>query len=153
MSVDIGLSIKLYIIDANPMAKDLPELEGFKKVFINPRIIDKNTGTQSFEEGWLSIPGINEYVPRADELRMTYYDENFEFHDVSYTGFQAVVVQHEYDHLDGILFTDKIAPLRKRFIKSKLAAISKGKSKVHYKTKTAWIWISDSYNSRPSLCL
>jgi peptide deformylase len=85
-------------------------------------------------EGCLSIPNIREEVNRESHIRIKYYDENWEYHDEVYDGYKARIIQHEYDHLDGILFTDKVSPLRKRLIKSKLTAISKGKFEAEYKT-------------------
>ena len=85
-------------------------------------------------EGCLSIPNLREEVSREGRIRISYYDENWEFHDEVYEGFKARVIQHEYDHLDGILFTDKVSPLRRRLIKGKLNAISKGKFEVDYMT-------------------
>jgi peptide deformylase len=130
----VGKAIRLYVIDANPMAKDFPELEGFKRVFINPKIIEGSEDMEAYEEGCLSIPGIHEFVNRHAELTMEYYDENFVFHREHFSGFQAIVIQHEYDHLDGVLFTDKIALLRRRLLKGKLNAIAKGKAETSYKT-------------------
>lgn len=130
----IGLDIRLYIIDATPMEEDFPELKDFKRIFINPKIVETNDEKEAYEEGCLSIPRINEFVYRYTSLTIEYYDENFEFHSESFNGFQAIVVQHEYDHLDGILFTDKIAPLRKRLLRSKLNSIAKGKVATSYKT-------------------
>jgi peptide deformylase len=85
-------------------------------------------------EGCLSIPNLREEVNRESHIRLTYYDENWQFHDEAFNGFKARIIQHEYDHLDGILFTDKVSPLRKRLLKGKLNAISKGKFEVDYKT-------------------
>lgn len=130
----VGVSIRLYVIDANPMAKDFPELKDFKRVFINPKIIEQSKETEAYEEGCLSIPGINEFVNRYAQVTMEYYDENWNFKTEKLVGFQSIVVQHEYDHLDGVLFTDKIALLRKRLIKAKLNAIAKGKVSCFYKT-------------------
>ncbi|MFW5804906.1 MAG: peptide deformylase [Bacteroidales bacterium] len=130
----IGKPLRLYVIDATPMAEAHPELEGFKRAFINPEIIEHSEETTAFEEGCLSIPGIYEQVKRYKTLTMNYLDENLQKKTEDFIGMQAVVVQHEYDHLNGVLFTDKIAPLRKRLLKSRLAAIAKGKTKTEYKT-------------------
>ncbi|MGC9331907.1 MAG: peptide deformylase [Bacteroidales bacterium] len=130
----IGKPLRLYVIDATPMAKARPELDGFKRTFINPEIIEHSEDTTGFEEGCLSIPGIFEQVKRYNALSMRYLDENLVEKTESFVGFQAVVVQHEYDHLNGVLFTDKIAPLKKRLLKSRLVAITKGKVKTDYKT-------------------
>ncbi|MEA1873002.1 MAG: peptide deformylase [Bacteroidota bacterium] len=133
----IGKSIRLYIIDASPMGEEYLELKDFKRVFINPEIVEHGENLISIEEGCLSIPNINEEVKRYESITMRYLNEKFEEKEEHYEGFKAIVVQHEYDHLNGILFTDKVAPLRKRLLRSKLAAISKGKVKTDYKIITA----------------
>jgi peptide deformylase len=130
----IGKSIRIFVIDGAPLADDEPEFASFKKVFINPRIIEKNGETVPMNEGCLSIPNIREEVKRESFIRMQYYDENWEFHDETFDGYKARVIQHEYDHLDGVLFVEKINPLRKRLIKGKLLDISKGKFEADYKT-------------------
>ena len=133
----IGKSIRLYVIDASPMEEEFPELKGFKRVFINPEIIEHSDDMIAITEGCLSIPDINEDVKRYEKLTMHYLDENLQEKTEEFVGFQAIVVQHEYDHLDGILFTDKIAPLRKRLLRSKLSAIAKGKVHTDYKVVKA----------------
>ncbi len=130
----IGKSIRIFVIDGTPIAEDEPELEGFRKVFINARIVEKDGEILPMSEGCLSIPHLREEVNRENRIRITYYDENWEFHDEVYEGYRARIIQHEYDHLDGILFTDKLNPLRRRLIKSKLNAISKGRFEADYKT-------------------
>lgn len=129
----IGLPIRLFVVDASPMEEE--GLEGFKKVFINPEILTEEGEGWKFEEGCLSIPGLREMVERQADIRISYYDENFNHHEETYSGLAARVIQHEYDHLEGILFTDKLSPLRKSLIKNKLAAISKGMVKADYKYK------------------
>jgi len=131
----IDKTIRLFIIDASPMAEDAPELEGFKRVFINPQIVEEEGKVWSFNEGCLSIPGIREDVNRHEKLRIKYYDENWEYKEEVLEGIKARVIQHEYDHLDGILFTDKIAPIRKRLLKNKLMSMSKGKFSADYRVK------------------
>ena len=131
----VGKSIRLFVVDATPMEEDDPSLKDFKKVIINAKITERSGESKNMEEGCLSIPGIREDVIRQDKIRIEYYDENFEFHDEYYKGISARVIQHEYDHIDGILFTDKISPLRKRIIKGKLQAISKGKFEAHYRVR------------------
>jgi len=128
----IGKSIRLLVIDASPLEEDDPRLKDFKKVFINAHITELSEDTELMSEGCLSIPGINEEVKRSNKIRIEYYDENFEFHDETYDGFAARVIQHEYDHLDGILFVDRVSPIRKQLLKSKLLAISKGKFEAKY---------------------
>lgn len=133
----IGLPIRLFIVDAAGFNEDgeAPELEGFKRVFINPIIIEEKGKEWKFEEGCLSIPGIREEVSRKPELHIEYYNENFELVEEKLDGLGARVVQHEYDHIEGILFVDKINPLRKQLIKSRLNAIVKGEVKVGYRMK------------------
>jgi len=133
----VGKSIRLFVIDATPMEEDDPSLKGLKKVIINAKITERSGELVNMEEGCLSIPGIREDVKREDKIRIEYFDENFEFHDEYYEGIAARVLQHEYDHLEGVLFTDKISPLRKRLIKGKLQAISKGKFEARYKVRLA----------------
>lgn len=130
----IGKSIRIFVIDGTPIAEDEPELEGFRKVFINARIIEKDGDTLPMSEGCLSIPHLREEVNRENRIRITYFDEDWEFHDEIYEGYKSRIIQHEYDHLDGILFTDRLNPLRRRLIKSKLNAISKGRFEADYKT-------------------
>ena len=131
----IGKSLRIFVVDATPMAEDDLSLNGFKKVFINPKIVEQTGDKWTFTEGCLSLPNIREDVERPSYIRIQYYDENFEFHDETYDGVKARIMQHEYDHLDGVLFTDKIAPLKKKLIKGKLNDIAKGKAKANYKTK------------------
>src|SRR6201986_1699908 len=131
----IGLSMRLFVIDATPFDKDEPELKDFKKVFINA-IIEEETGEEwAFNEGCLSIPDIREDVYRKPTVRISYYDENWKHHDETFKGLAARVIQHEYDHIEGKLFTDKLTPLRKRLIEKKLNDISKGIVDVDYKMK------------------
>ncbi|MCW8898132.1 MAG: peptide deformylase [Flavobacteriales bacterium] len=133
----IGLPIRLFIVDAAGFNEDgeAPELEGFKRVFINPIIIEEKGKEWKFEEGCLSIPGIREEVSRKPELTIEYYNENFELVEEKLDGLGARVVQHEYDHIEGVLFIDKINPLKKQLIKSRLNAITKGEIKVGYRMK------------------
>ena len=135
----IGLSIRLFIIDASLFVdddeEDLEGLKDFKRVIINPIIIEE-TGTEwKFEEGCLSIPGIREDVSRQPDIIVEYYNENFELIEEKLSGLAARVVQHEYDHIEGILFTDKINPLKKQLLKGKLSDITKGNIKVNYRMK------------------
>lgn len=130
----IGKSIRIFVVDGKPIADDEPELADFKIVFINAHITEKTGDFQPMNEGCLSIPNIREEVIREARIRINYYDENWEYHDEVYEGYKARIIQHEYDHLDGILFTDKVNPLRKRLLKSKLTAISKGRFEAEYKT-------------------
>lgn len=130
----IGKSIRIFVIDGSPVAEDEPSLAGFKKVFINAHITEKSGEQVLMNEGCLSIPNLREEVSRVSRIRINYYDENWEYHDEIYDGYKARVIQHEYDHLDGIMFTDKVSPLRRRLLKSKLTAIGKGRFEAEYKT-------------------
>jgi len=137
----IGLSIRLFIVDASAYAEDQEdekkkkELEVFRKIFINPVILDENGVPWKFNEGCLSIPTIREDVERKPKIRIKYLDENFKSHDEVYDGVRARILQHEYDHIEGILFIDKINPLRKRLLKRKLTDLSKGYVDVAYRMK------------------
>ena len=131
----VGKSIRMFVIDGSRFEEDEPKLKDFKKVFINAKIVDEGDEKITFNEGCLSIPLLREDVTRPTKIRMEYYDENFNFHDEWFDGMAARVIQHEYDHVDGILFTDKVAPIKKRLLKGKLQAITKGKFKVDYKVK------------------
>jgi len=138
----IGLAIRLFVIDATGTGKEEEgfdendeDLTDFKKTFINPKITRYWGETWTFNEGCLSIPELREDVDRPEKVKIQYYDEDFNFHDEEYDGVRARIIQHEYDHLEGILFVDKISPLRKRLIAGKLSAISKGKVDIHYKIK------------------
>jgi len=131
----IGKSVRLFVIDATPFEEDEEALKDFKKVFINAHIIEREGSDESFNEGCLSLPGIREDVVRKSRIRMQYQDENFVEHDEWFDGMAARVIQHEYDHLDGILFVDHLKPLKKKMINSKLKAISKGDVRTTYKVK------------------
>jgi peptide deformylase len=130
----IGKSIRIFVIDGEPAAEDEPSLADFKKVFINAHIIEKSGELMPMTEGCLSIPNLREEVLREARIRLTYYDENWEFHDEIHEGYKARIIQHEYDHLDGIMFTDKVNILKRRLLKGKLTAISKGKFEAEYRT-------------------
>lgn len=133
----IGLDDRVFVVDLDPLADDEhPEFKNFKKVLINAHITERTGELEMVEEGCLSIPGIHEKVPREERIRITYIDEDMQPRDEEYTGFMARVIQHEYDHLDGVMFTDRISPMRKRMIKSKLANFEKGRVNCHYRTKT-----------------
>ncbi len=131
----VGLAISLFVIDANVMADDFPECKGFKKAFINAEIEETCQETTEYNEGCLSLPGINENVTRPATITIRYQDTNFEEHVETYSGFAARVIQHEYDHLEGHVFTERISPIRRQFVKTKLANIAKGKVACRYKTK------------------
>lgn len=138
----VGLPIRLFMIDPSPFAEDedlsedeKKELEGLKKVFINPTIIEERGDEWAFSEGCLSIPDIREDVFRKPEITIEYYDEDFKKHTEDYKGLAARVIQHEYDHVEGVLFTDKLSSLKKRLIKGKLTNIAKGKINVDYRMR------------------
>jgi len=131
----INRSIRLFIVDASPYAEEDEALEGFKKVFINPIILEEEGREWTFNEGCLSIPGIREDVRRKPRVLIEYYDENFNLKEETYEGLAARILQHEYDHIEGILFTDRINPLRRRLLKGKLNDIAKGKVDIDYKMK------------------
>jgi len=130
----IGKSIRIFVIDGKPVAEDEPSLADFKKVFINAQITERCGELKPMNEGCLSIPNLREEVMRESHIRISYYDENWEHHNEVYDGYKARIIEHEYDHLDGILFTDKVSPLRRRLLKGKLTAISKGNFEADYKT-------------------
>ena len=123
----VGLSIRLLVIDLAPLKEDNPELAQFKRVMINPIMLEVSEEELVGSEGCLSIPGISEDVPRSQWIKIQYYDEDFNLHVEEFEDFKARMIQHEYDHLEGILFTDRIKPLRRQMIKSKLNNIVKGK--------------------------
>ncbi|BDX38405.1 peptide deformylase [Tenuifilaceae bacterium CYCD] len=131
----IGLSIRVFVIDGAPFAEDDPNLKDFKKAFINAHIIERLDEKVRYSEGCLSIPNIHEEVERESKVRIRYVDENFQPHEDVFEGTAARIVQHEYDHLDGIMFVDRLSPIRRQLLKSKLTAISKGKFSADYKYK------------------
>jgi len=137
----VGVGIRLFVVDASPFAEDeelsqeeKEQLSGFKKVFINPEL-EESGEEWAFNEGCLSIPEVREDIYRQEKIHITYFDENFKEHQETFTGLPARVIQHEYDHIEGILFTDKLSPLKKRLIKGKLNNIAKGNIQVDYKMR------------------
>jgi len=133
----IGKSIRLFLIDTEQLSEEEPSIKGFKKVFINAEIVEETGKEESFEEGCLSIPDIRADVLRLSKIKIKYQDEHFDFFEESFDGINARVIQHEYDHIEGKLFTEYLQPLRKRLIKRKLEAIKKGKIKVDYRMRFA----------------
>lgn len=139
----IGKSIRLFIVDGAPFAEEEGEepdpkaagIESFKKVFINPIIEDESGPKWSFQEGCLSIPKIRENVSRHEKLSISYYDENWNFHEERYEGYAARIIQHEYDHIEGILFTDHLNPLKKKLLHKRLLNISSGQITIDYRMK------------------
>ncbi len=128
-------SIRLFVIDASSATEEEPELANFKKVFINPEILERTGDEWSMNEGCLSLPEIREDVSRPETVTIKYFDENFMEHTETYSGFAARVIQHEYDHLEGKLFIDYLTPLRRRLLKSKLTNIAKGKVNPPYRIR------------------
>lgn len=131
----IGLPIRVVIVDLCPLAEDFPEFEKFKKVYINAHIIETSEETESLEEGCLSVPGIHEKVTRPKSIHVKYMDENFVEHDEWVDGYLARVMQHEFDHLEGKVFVDRLSPLRRQMNKNRLMNLLKGKAHCNYKTK------------------
>lgn len=138
----VGHSIRLFIVDASPFATDddgkptaEAHLKDFKKVFINPYIVEEEGEEWPFEEGCLSIPGIREEVARQPRIVLQYQDERFKEHEEVFEGFAARVIQHEHDHLDGVLFVDHLPALRRRLLNGRLRDISRGKTDATYKLR------------------
>jgi peptide deformylase len=133
----VGLSIRLFVIDSVQIMDEGKEAEGLKKVFINAEMIEETGETWAYEEGCLSIPDIRGDVERNPHIRLRYLDENFQPHEETFTDINARVIQHEYDHIDGVLFTDRLKPLKKRLVQRKLEAIRQGKVSADYRLKFA----------------
>lgn len=140
----IGRSIRLFIVDGSPFAEreegeeedpKAKDMENFKKVFINPIIEEEMGESWGFAEGCLSIPKIREEVFRKERIRVSYYDQNWNFHEEEFDGYKARIIQHEYDHIEGVLFTDHLSVLKKRLLVKRLANISQGIINVDYKMK------------------
>lgn len=138
----IGLDIRVFLVDASPFAddEDLSDeerevLKDFKRVFINAQILEESGDKWNFNEGCLSIPDVREDVKRLDTITIQYMDEDFRQHTETFGGLLARVIQHEYDHIEGILFTDHLSSLKKRLLKTRLANISKGNIRVDYKMR------------------
>lgn len=139
----IGQAIRLFVVDSSPFAemddvtdpKEIKELEGFKKAFINPIIVEEKGKEWAFEEGCLSIPGVNADVMRPDTIVIEYYNEKWELIEEVYSGLIARIIQHEYDHIEGVLFTDLVSPLKKKFLSKKLSKITLGDVSTSYKMK------------------
>lgn len=129
----IGQSLRVFVIDTTPMEED--EEGGLKQAFINPVMIEEVGEPWAFEEGCLSIPGIRADVNRKPQIRIEYFDENWELHEETFEGMKARVIQHEYDHIEGKLFTDYLTPFKKKLLKGKLANISKGKTDAEYRVR------------------
>lgn len=134
----IGKSIRLIVLDGSVLGDDFPECKDSKMVLINPELdVIEDTDPVSRAEGCLSIPGLSENVKRVEHVRLNWLDEDFVEHEKEFTGFLSRIIQHEYDHLEGEVYTDHIAPIRKQLVKSKLNNIAKGKVRCDYRTKAA----------------
>lgn len=132
----VGRADRVVVIDLDLLSDDMPEYKGFKKVFINPHILEyDDTNTDSSEEGCLSLPAIHEKVTRPTRIHVQWLDEEFQTHDEWIEGYLARVMQHEFDHLDGKMFIDRVSPLRRQLISSKLKALTQGRYRCGYKTK------------------
>ncbi len=131
----VGLSIRLFLVDTEQMKDEKTSGEGIKKVFINAEILQETDNFCSYEEGCLSIPDLTGDVDRPDGISIRYLDENFIEHTQTFTGINARVIQHEYDHIDGVLFIEHLKPIKKRLLKSKLEQIKKGRVKADYSMK------------------
>jgi len=138
----IGRSIRIFVVDATPFSDDedlsdteQERLKSFKQAFINPEILEETGDEWAFNEGCLSIPGVNEDVFRCPNIKIKYQDADFKEHVEEFDGLLARVIQHEYDHIEGVLFTDKLSSLKKRIIKNKLGNISKGKVNADYRMR------------------
>ncbi len=134
----IGQAIRLFVIDSEQIERDEKKNEeepGFKRVFINARKVEETGEPWAYEEGCLSIPRIRGDVDRPPAIRLRWQDENFDTHEQTFTGINARVIQHEYDHIEGVLFTERLKPLKKRLIQRKLDDIRVGKINTDYKMK------------------
>lgn len=128
----IGKSVRLFIVDGTGLEEE-PGMESFRKVFVNAEMIEELGSAWEFEEGCLSIPNIRERISRKAQLRIRYFDENWNRFEDTYDGMKARIIQHEYDHIEGKMFVDYLTPLKKRLLKGKLADISKGKVETEYR--------------------
>lgn len=132
----IGRDIRLVVIDLDVLKEDFPEYEGLRRVYINAHILEYDDKEKdSSDEGCLSLPGLSEKVVRPTRIHVKYLDENFTEHDEWVDGYLARVMQHEFDHLEGTMFIDRVSPLRKQLIKSKLKALLQGRFRAAYKVK------------------
>lgn len=129
----VGKNIRIFVVDGNAFEEVDPQCKGFRKAFINAHILDRSGEELSRNEGCLSVPGIHEDVRRKDKIRIAYRDENGVQQEEEYDGIKAWIIQHEYDHLEGIIFTDHLSSLKKRLLKNKLSNISLGKFKADYR--------------------
>ena len=135
----IGLPIRVVVINLDVLSDEFPEFKGFRKAYINPHILETSGELEDMEEGCLSLPGIHENVKRAGKIHVTYLDEDLQPHDEMVEGYLARVMQHEFDHLDGKMFIDRISTLRKQMIRGKLGSMLKGKVRCAYRYKAVKI--------------
>ncbi len=133
----IGMDIRLFVVDGTGIEDSAEDMTNFKKVFINAQILHEEGEKWALEEGCLSIPSIRENVNRHDVLRIRYVDENWNEFEETYSGMKARIIQHEYDHIQGVLFIDYLSPLKKRLLKGRLTNISKGIVDADYRMKFA----------------
>ncbi len=131
----IGKAIRLFVVDASPFEDKDPELADFVQVFINAQIVEESGKEWVFNEGCLSIPTVREDILRKPNILIRYYDEHFDYYEEEFSGLAARIIQHEYDHIEGKLFTDRVSALKRTLLKGKLNDISKGKVDVDYKMK------------------
>lgn len=134
----IGKAIRLIVIDGNVMADKFPECKDLKFALINPELeVIEDEEAVTREEGCLSLPGMSENVKRHEHVKLSWLDEDFNPHTQEFKGFASRIIQHEFDHLEGAVYTDRVTPIRKQLIKSKLNNIAKGKVSCEYKVKAA----------------
>ena len=136
----VGLSLRVFVVDGRPFSEDTEQpdrlgLKDFKKAFINPQLLDENGEPWSYNEGCLSVPDIHEDIARMPNIRLRYEDESRQLHDEEFSGLKARIIQHEYDHIEGVLFIDRISAFRRQLLKGRLSKISKGQIDVVYKMR------------------
>lgn len=131
----IGKNLRMFVVDVSPFAEYDPKAEGFRRVFINPEVYEESDEEVLMNEGCLSLPNVHEDVYRPEKIRIRYFDENFDEHDEELDGWRARAVQHEYDHIEGVIFTDRLSALRRSLMKNRLSAMAKGKYDASYRTK------------------
>ncbi len=134
----VGNSIRLFLVDASPFEEDDPKLKDFKKVFINPQIVEEWGDDWRFSEGCLSFPELREDISRKPNIRITYQDENFIVHEDVFGGLAARIIQHEYDHIEGIVMPDRMTPLKRTLLRNRLQSIARGAFRPDYPMKFSW---------------
>lgn len=131
----VGLNYRLFVVDGTALVEDYPDCANFKQAFINPILVEESKEKSTYSEGCLSLPGISENVIRPKTITINWLDENFEEHEETFTDFKARIILHEYDHLEGHVFTDRVSPLKKSLVRGKLENIAKGRTRARYKCK------------------